>query len=99
MSEAKGHVFPDGKMGKQGVGLKDDAALSLGGGLAGNVDAPEKDPTHILLFQPGEQARSWHQGSALEHAVLAVCSSAVLVLGLFPEPILLPNCYKKRRLQ
>jgi NADH-quinone oxidoreductase subunit N len=39
----------------------------------------------MLLFQPGEQARSWHQGSALEHAVLAVCSSAVLVLGLFPD--------------
>jgi len=38
----------------------------------------------MLLFQPDEQASSWHQGSVFEHTVLAVCSSAVLVLGLFP---------------
>ena len=41
----------------------------------------------ILLFQPDEQASRWHQGSVFEHAVLAVCSSAVLVLGLFPGPL------------
>jgi NADH-quinone oxidoreductase subunit N len=38
----------------------------------------------VLLFQPGGQASDWHQGSVFEHTVLAVCSSAVLVLGLFP---------------
>jgi len=38
----------------------------------------------MLLFQPDKQASSWHQGSVFEHTVLAVCSSAVLVLGLFP---------------
>ena len=38
----------------------------------------------MLLFQPDEKASSWHQGSVFEHTVLAVCSSAVLVLGLFP---------------
>jgi NADH-quinone oxidoreductase subunit N len=38
----------------------------------------------MLLFQSDKSASSWHVGSALEHAVLAVCSSAVLLLGLFP---------------
>jgi NADH-quinone oxidoreductase subunit N len=38
----------------------------------------------MLFFQPDEQASSWHQGSVFEHTVLAVCSSAVLILGLFP---------------
>lgn len=38
----------------------------------------------MLLFQPDEQASRWHQGSVFEHTVLAVCSSAVLLLGLFP---------------
>ena len=33
-------------------------------------------------LQSGEQAGRWHHGSVLEHAVLAVCSSAVVVLGL-----------------
>ena len=41
----------------------------------------------MLLFQPNEQTCRWHQGSVYEHAVLAVCSSAVLVLGLFPGPL------------
>jgi NADH-quinone oxidoreductase subunit N len=38
----------------------------------------------MLLFQSEKPASTWHVGSTLEHAVLAVCSSAVLVLGLFP---------------
>jgi NADH-quinone oxidoreductase subunit N len=38
----------------------------------------------MLLFQHDEQACRWHQGSVFEHAVLAVCATAVLVLGLFP---------------
>ncbi|MDH4025663.1 MAG: proton-conducting transporter membrane subunit, partial [Desulfuromonadales bacterium] len=38
----------------------------------------------MLLFQSDKPASTWHVGSPLEHAVLAVCSSAVLVLGLFP---------------
>jgi NADH-quinone oxidoreductase subunit N len=40
----------------------------------------------VLLFQsdaPASAAR-WHVGTAYEHAVLAVCTSAVLLLGLFP---------------
>ena len=38
----------------------------------------------MLLFQADEPAVSWYKGSAVEHTVLAVCSSAVVVLGLFP---------------
>ena len=38
----------------------------------------------ILLFQPEESAFRRHKGTAPEHAVLAVCASAVLLLGLFP---------------
>jgi NADH-quinone oxidoreductase subunit N len=38
----------------------------------------------ILLFQSDESVSSWHDGTALEHTVLAVCSSAVLLFGFFP---------------
>ena len=38
----------------------------------------------MLLFQPDESASRWHRGTAPEHAVLAVCASAILLLGLFP---------------
>lgn len=38
----------------------------------------------MLLFQPEESASRWHKGTAPEHAALAVCASAVLLLGLFP---------------
>jgi NADH-quinone oxidoreductase subunit N len=38
----------------------------------------------VLLFQSEETASSWHAGTALEHTVLAVCSSAVLLFGIFP---------------
>lgn len=38
----------------------------------------------MLLFKPDDAASSWHVGSPFEHAVLAVCSSAVLLFGLFP---------------
>jgi NADH-quinone oxidoreductase subunit N len=39
----------------------------------------------MLFFQRDEQACRWHQGSVFEHTVLAVCCSAVLLLGLFPD--------------
>ncbi len=38
----------------------------------------------ILLFQPEASASRWHKGATPEHAVLAVCASAVLLLGFFP---------------
>ena len=38
----------------------------------------------ILLFQPEESTRRWYDGNAFEHAVLAVCCSAVVLLGFFP---------------
>jgi len=38
----------------------------------------------MLLFQSEESAPRWHKGTAPEHAVLAVCASAILLLGLFP---------------
>ena len=41
----------------------------------------------VLLFQSEEQAVSRHPGNAPEHAVLAVCSVAILLLGLFPGPL------------
>jgi NADH-quinone oxidoreductase subunit N len=39
----------------------------------------------MLLFQSDESACRWHAGTAFEHAVLAVCTSAVLLFGLFPD--------------
>jgi NADH-quinone oxidoreductase subunit N len=39
----------------------------------------------MLLFQSDESACRWHDGAALEHAVQAVCVSAVLLFGLFPS--------------
>jgi NADH-quinone oxidoreductase subunit N len=38
----------------------------------------------ILLYQPNPSVRSWYRGSSFEHTIVAVCGSAVLVLGLFP---------------
>jgi NADH-quinone oxidoreductase subunit N len=38
----------------------------------------------MLLFQSDEPVSRWHDGTAMEHAVLAVCTSAVLLFGLFP---------------
>ncbi len=38
----------------------------------------------MLIFQPEAGVSCRHKGSAPEHAVLAVCASAVLLLGLFP---------------
>ncbi len=42
----------------------------------------------MLLFQAEEGTSQWHHGALSEHAVLAVCASAVLVLGLFPGLLL-----------
>ena len=38
----------------------------------------------ILLYQPEKTTERWSQGSSFEHTVIAVCASAVLVLGIFP---------------
>ncbi len=38
----------------------------------------------LLLFQVDENVSRWHDGTAMEHAVLAVCASGVVLLGLFP---------------
>jgi NADH-quinone oxidoreductase subunit N len=38
----------------------------------------------IVLFKSGENAPRWHDGIALEHAVIAVCTTATFLLGLFP---------------
>lgn len=38
----------------------------------------------VLLFQSEASADGWHDGTASEHTVLAVCTSAVLLLGIFP---------------
>jgi NADH-quinone oxidoreductase subunit N len=42
----------------------------------------------ILLFQSEGSSPRWHEGTAFEHAVLAVCSSAILLFGLFPGILL-----------
>jgi len=42
----------------------------------------------MLLFQSDGTPARWHQGTLPEHTVLAVCASAVLVLGLFPGLLL-----------
>jgi len=38
----------------------------------------------ILLFQAEENNTRWYSGTPLEHTVLALCCSVVLLLGLFP---------------
>ena len=38
----------------------------------------------MLLFDPDESVCRWHAGTAPEHAVIVVCTSAVLLFGLFP---------------
>ncbi len=38
----------------------------------------------MLFFQREESSDPWHPGATVEHAVLVVCSSAVLLFGLFP---------------
>jgi NADH-quinone oxidoreductase subunit N len=42
----------------------------------------------IVMFMADDQAPALHPGSAPEHAALAVCLAAVLVLGIFPGPML-----------
>lgn len=42
----------------------------------------------ILVLYGGEESRELHPGAALEHAVLLVCVSAVLLLGIYPGPLL-----------
>lgn len=42
----------------------------------------------MYLFQSDEKQRSRHPGIPVEHAVLWACSAAVLLLGLFPGPLL-----------
>ncbi len=42
----------------------------------------------LVLYQSQNETSSWHPGSAMEHAVLTVCASAVLLLGLFPGILL-----------
>jgi NADH-quinone oxidoreductase subunit N len=38
----------------------------------------------VLLFQREEQPATWYRGTSLEHAAIAVCATAVLLLGVFP---------------
>ncbi|MDH3998717.1 MAG: proton-conducting transporter membrane subunit, partial [Desulfuromonadales bacterium] len=40
----------------------------------------------LVLYQKDDQTETepWHVGSTMEHVVLAVCASGVLLLGLLP---------------
>ncbi len=42
----------------------------------------------LLLYRDDEAAPALHAGTAAEHAVLLVCAAAVLLLGLYPGPLL-----------
>jgi len=42
----------------------------------------------LVLYSSDEPAPALHPGTALEHAVLLVCASAVLLLGIYPAPLL-----------
>lgn len=42
----------------------------------------------IVLFMTDERSICLHQGGQAEYTVLAICSSATLVLGVYPGPIL-----------
>ncbi|BCR03377.1 NADH-quinone oxidoreductase subunit N [Desulfuromonas versatilis] len=41
----------------------------------------------IVMFMAKERSACLHQGHASEHAVLAVCLAATLLLGLYPAPL------------
>lgn len=42
----------------------------------------------LLLYTTDEGGREWHPGIAAEHAVLLTCAAAVLLIGLYPGPLL-----------
>jgi NADH-quinone oxidoreductase subunit N len=42
----------------------------------------------LVLYSGDEPAPPLHPGTALEHAVLLVCVTAILLLGLYPGPLL-----------
>jgi NADH-quinone oxidoreductase subunit N len=42
----------------------------------------------LLLYRDDETAPALHPGTATEHAVLLVCSTATLLLGIYPGPLL-----------
>ncbi|MCM2264701.1 MAG: NADH-quinone oxidoreductase subunit N [Desulfuromonadales bacterium] len=42
----------------------------------------------MVLYSSDEPAPALHPGTSLEHAVLLVCVSAILLLGLYPAPLL-----------
>ena len=42
----------------------------------------------LVLYSSDETPVELHVGTPLEHAVLLVCISAVLLLGIYPAPLL-----------
>jgi len=42
----------------------------------------------VLVLYSSEEAQPLHPGTPLEHAVLLVCVAAILILGIYPGPLL-----------
>jgi len=42
----------------------------------------------VMVLYSSEESPSLHPGTPLEHAVLLVCTTAILLLGLYPGPLL-----------
>jgi NADH-quinone oxidoreductase subunit N len=62
--------------------------LALAGILASLISFAYYLRVVLHLYSGDEPAPPRHPGNALEHAVLLVCSVAVLLLGLYPGPLL-----------
>jgi NADH-quinone oxidoreductase subunit N len=63
-------------------------SLALVGILASLVSFAYYLRVVLVLYSGDEPAPGLHAGNALEHAVLLVCASAILLLGVYPAPLL-----------
>ncbi len=50
------HIAGHGEIGKEGVGLEDDAVVALGGGQGGDVASGHHHQPRVLALQPGDDA-------------------------------------------
>ncbi|MHB8709308.1 MAG: NADH-quinone oxidoreductase subunit N [Desulfuromonadales bacterium] len=62
--------------------------LALFGMLASLISFAYYLRVILLLYASDDQAPALHPGTPAEHAVLLVCGSAVLLLGIYPGPLL-----------
>jgi NADH-quinone oxidoreductase subunit N len=63
-------------------------ALALGGIVASLISFAYYLRVVMVLYGNDEPAPALHPGTAPEHAVLLVCITAILLLGIYPAPLL-----------